>query len=283
MLDQLVTVLELGLIYGLLSISVYLTFRILDFPDLTVDGSFVLGGALSVVLIKKGYSPFLSLMLPTIGGLIAGLSTGFLHLKFRINGILSSILIMTMLYSINLRLLGSANVSIFGETTILGEYSLFMNIGLCLMIMLPMIWIFKTYCGLILIAVGQNAKACNLYKINTKNHKYFLIAFSNGLASMIGALMTQYQGFCDISMGFGIVIIGLACIMLGEVFARQTRSITKIFLCIIFGSILYRTIIQIVLNLDDFGLKTSDLKLITALMVIASITIPIFRNRGSHA
>lgn len=283
MMDQLITVLDLGIIYGLLAVSVYLTFRVLDFPDLTVDGSFVLGGALSVLLIKNGVSPYLALILPCLGGILAGLTTATLHLKFKINGILASILVMTMLYSINLRILGSANVSIFSEITIFGNQPLWTNIAVCLIFLIPMMWLFQTYLGLILIAVGQNEQACRLYKINTTKHKYFLIALSNGVASIIGALMTQHQGFCDISMGFGVVIIALACIMLGEIFAKGNHNRSKIFMYIILGSIIYRAIIQIALNLDDIGLKTSDLKLITSVMVIASIILSNLRKRGYYA
>lgn len=273
MLNQAYVVMNLAIIYGLLSVCVYLTFRVMDFPDLTVDGSFVVGGALAVLIIKNGYSPYSALITPFLGGALCGLFTAILHLKFKINGILSGILTMTMLYSINLRLLGAANVSIHGLPSIFGQEPLYTNLCAGLLFLAPLMLMFKTYFGLVLKAVGQNEHACRLYNINTAQHKYFLIVLSNGLAAVVGSLMVQYQGFCDISMGFGLVITGLACIMLGETIARKTHHISSMLMWIMLGSLVYRTVIQWALNLDELGIQASDLKLVTGVMVIASIIL----------
>jgi putative ABC transport system permease protein len=278
MIDQATTVIDLALISGVLSIAIYLTYRILDFPDLTIDGSYVLGASLSAITLKSGYCSYITLIISFICGALSGLLTSILHLKFRINGILASILVMTMLYSINFRIMGASNISIFHMDISLGQYSSLILIFLTCMIITSLIFLFKTYFGLVLIAVGQNSNACRLYMVNTNLHKCFLICLSNGISALMGGVMLYYQGFCDISMGFGTVITGLACIMLGESLRKKNSNITKQLFFIILGSIVYRTLIQIALNLDDLGLKSSDLKLITSIMVIISIILSQLRK-----
>jgi putative ABC transport system permease protein len=279
MLEQCISILDLGIIFGLLSIAVYLTFRLLDFPDLTVDGSHVLGAAISAILVKNGMSPYLAILIAFFCGALSGLLTAFLHLKLKINGILSGILVMTMLYSINLRIMGTGNVSVYGLETCFFENTSVSLVLICFLIVVFFVCLFKTYFGLVMLSVGQNSCASQLYNINTHFYKFFLISLSNALSACVGAVLVQYQGFADISMGFGCVVTALACIMLGEVFYASVRRLSLVLISIIFGSILYRMITQMALNLDNIGLRSSDLKMITAFMVIASIIVTRFKKR----
>lgn len=276
MIDQLIHSIDLGLIYGLIAISIYLTFRILKFADLTPDGSFVLGGALCCVLTKAGMHPLLALTLPFLGGAAAGLCTGFLHVKCKINEMLASILVMTMLYSVNLRIMGSPNISIFDMPNIYCANRILIDLTIIGAALLSLIVLFKSYLGLIIRAVGFNPKATKSYSIVPSKYILLTLALSNGIAALAGSILTQNQGFIDISMGFGTVITGLACLMIGESLARQ-RGISKTLILCVFGSVVYRILIQSALNLGSFGLQASDLKFITGLFVIAAIALPKMR------
>lgn len=276
MIDQLIHSIDLGLIYGLIAISIYLTFRVLKFADLTPDGSFVLGGTLCCVLTKAGMHPLLALTLPFLGGAAAGLCTGFLNVKCKINEMLASILVMTMLYSVNLRIMGSPNISIFDMPNIYCANRILIDLAIVGAILLSFIILFKSYLGLTIRAVGFNPKAAKSYSIVPAKYILLTLALSNGIAALAGSILAQNQGFIDISMGFGTVITGLACLMIGEALTRQ-HSVSRILILCVLGSVIYRILIQSALNLGSFGLQASDLKFITGLFVITAIALPKMR------
>ena len=278
MIGQIIHSTNLGLIYGLIALSVYLTFRILKFADLTLDGSFVLGGALCCLLIKAGMHPALAFSLPFFGGAIAGLCTALLHIQWKINEMLASILVMTMLYSVNLRIMGTPNISIFEAPNVYCANPIFINFAIVGAILLGLLVLFKSYLGLTIRAVGLNQKAAASYSILPAKYILFTVALSNGIAALAGSLLSQYQGLTDISMGFGTVITGLACLMMGEAFICR-YTISKALTFCVLGSIIYRMLIQSALNLDGLGLQASDLKFITALFVIAAIVLPKMRRK----
>jgi len=281
--------LESGVIFAIMALGVYLTFRILDFPDLTVDGSFTTGGAVAAVLIVNGYSPFLGTIAAVIAGIIFGALTGILHTKGKINALLSGILSMIALYSINLRIMGKANIGLLGEDTLLtqvqtagsgfgewlSKYSIVLFvIVLVILIKLVVDWFLDTEVGLALRATGNNARMIRSFSTNTDNTIILGVALSNGLVALSGALMAQYQGFSDVSMGIGMIIIGLASVIIGEAIFGD-RSIRRATLAVIGGAIIYRLVVALALRV---GLSPSDMKLMTALIVIIALIAPMMIN-----
>jgi putative tryptophan/tyrosine transport system permease protein len=266
--------LELGLIYGLVSMGIYLSFRILNFSDLTCDGSFVLGAAVSAVLIKAGYSPWTSLGASAIVGGGAGFITGILHTRFRVSDLLSGILVAFMLYSINLRIMGgSPNINLMEMHVISTHFLWVIVLGIGFFFA----YLLKTDWGLALRSLGKNKRLGLNNGIRVPLMIVAGLALSNALIAMGGSLMGQYQGFVDIGSGVGSVIIGLASIMIGECFV-PTRSVVWALFSAIIGSILYRIIISLALHSDIFGLQTQDLNLITGLLIL---TIMISSRRTS--
>ncbi|WP_051330997.1 ABC transporter permease [Aneurinibacillus terranovensis] len=273
---------ESGLIFAILAIGVYITFRILDFPDLTVDGSFATGGALAATMISSGYSPLLSTLAALIIGCVVGALTGLLHTKGKINALLSGILSMIALYSINLRImLDRANVPLLGDDTItsqiqdhlskLGVFSLFTVLAIIVLIIKLLIdWFLHTEIGLSIRATGNNARMIRSFSTNTDNTIIVGLSLSNGLVALSGAIYAQYQGFADISMGIGMIIIGLASVIIGEAIFGD-RSIRRATLSVIGGAIVYRLVVALAMQI---GLKPSDMKLMTALIVIVALIMP---------
>jgi len=280
--------LEIGLIYGLVAIGVYLTFRILDFPDLTVDGSFTLGAAVTATLIVMGVNVFLATLAGTIAAACAGLVTAWLNLRFDILHLLASILTMTALYTINLRVMGKPNVALIMEPTILTPFEgmfglpdMYMRVifvAVCAVIgALLVAWFLKTQYGLAMRAVGSNKRMAQVNGIVVKEKVYAGLALSNGLVGLAGALFAQTNGFADSTMGIGTIVVGLAAVIIGQsLFA--SRSMYVIVLSCIVGSVLYRIAVSMALNADFLGFSASDLNLITAVLVALALIFPKLRN-----
>ncbi|BAH45017.1 MULTISPECIES: ABC transporter permease [Brevibacillus] len=279
---------EQGLLFGILALGVYLTFRILNVPDLTVDGSFALGGAIAAKFIIDGTNPFLATLLAFIVGALAGAFTGVLHTKGKINALLAGILTMIALYSINLRVMGKANLPLLREDTLftyvkdmgipnltVGGVTLLSGVAIIfivgvLVLKLIIDWFLHTDMGLDLRATGDNSKMIRSFGVNTDSTTIIGLALSNGLVALAGAWVAQYQGFADVGMGIGMIVIGLASVIVGEVLFGSS-SIFRVTLAVILGSIVYRLVIALAL---DAGLNPSDMKLITALIVIIALTVP---------
>lgn len=272
---------ELGLIYAIMSLGVYLTFRVLDFPDLTVDQSFMSGAATAAMVIINGGSPWLATAVGFVAGGLAGLITALLHTKARINGLLAGILTMTALYSVNLRLMdGKANLALLREDTVftpLREVGLQGTIGGVLLLLVGVLvvkvlldWFLYTDAGLAMQATGDNPEMIRSFGVNTDRQKILGLCLSNALVGLAGALIAQYQGFADIGMGIGMIVVGLASVILGQgIFG--TRTVVVATLAVVLGSVLYRLVITVALQA---GLNPSDMKLISAVLVVIALVLP---------
>lgn len=279
--------LEIAFIYGLVAMGVYLTFRILDFPDLTVDGSFTLGAAVTATLIVAGINPYLSTLFGTLAAACAGIVTAWLNLRFNILHLLASILTMTALYTINLRIMGKPNIALIMEPTMLSPFeglgipAMYMKlifVAVCSVIGgLLLAWFLYTQYGLAMRAVGSNKRMAQANGIVVNQKVYVGLALSNGLVGLAGALFAQTNGFADSTMGIGTIVVGLAAVIIGEsLFA--TRSILVIVMGCIVGSILYRLAVSMALNADFLGFQASDLNLLTAVLVTLSLVFPKLRS-----
>ncbi len=285
--------LEQGLLYGIMVLGVYLTFRVLDFPDLTVDGSLPLGAAVSAVAISNGINPFGAIFAAMIAGFLAGCVTALLNTKLKILHLLASILTMIALYSINIRIMAGPNVSLLGVTTVLDPI---MAWGLPGFLAAPvffagcalaatglMVWFLHTELGLAVLATGDNARMITAQGVNTHRIILLGVGLSNALVAASGALVAQNQGAADVNMGVGTIIAGLASVIVGEtLFGRG--GITRGCVAAILGSVIYRVAIAAALSfkLGAFAFTPSDLNLITALLVIAALTMPILKARWSR-
>lgn len=281
-----------GMLWGIMAIGVYVTYRVLDVADLTVDGSLATGGAVCVVLMRVGCNPWLALLCAFLAGVLAGLCTGLLHTRCRIPAILSGILTQLALYSINLRIMGGkANLPIgvdkydlLVSQRYVRDLTLDNPIPLVLIILAVLIgilyWFFGTEYGSSLRATGANPNMARAQGINTKVNVTFGLMLSNGLVALAGALLAQYQGSVDVNMGRGAIVIGLAAVIIGEVLLSKVfRNFALKLLAVIIGAVIYYVVIQIVLQL---GLNTNDLKLLTALVVAMFLAIPYWKTLMSH-
>lgn len=281
---------EQGFVYGIMVIGVYLTFRILDFPDLTVDGSLPLGASISAVAITNGMNPFLSLVFAAAGGFLAGVVTAVLNTKFKILHLLASILTMIALYSINIRIMSGPNIALLGSDTVFdaiiglgvpGQYAGVIIFGcFASMSALAIIWFLSTEFGQTVLATGDNPQMITSLGVNTHTVIIISVGLSNGLVALSGALVAQNQGAADVGMGIGTIIAGLASVIIGEtVFGCNT--IARAFIAAVLGSILYRLAIAVALgvNIGSFSFSPSDLNLITALLVIAALITPNIKRR----
>ncbi|MFD1954032.1 ABC transporter permease [Paenibacillus thailandensis] len=265
---------ELGLLYSLMALGVYITFRILDFPDLTVDASFTTGAGVAAVMITNGTSPWLACLAAFGAGAAAGAVTGLLHTKGKINGLLSGILMMIALYSINMRIMGVPNIALMGadiETVFTSVDVLVLMPIIVIIIKLLLDLFFRTDLGLSLRATGDNERMIRSFGTNTDTTKILGIALSNGLVALSGSFIAQQSGFADIQMGVGMIVIGLASVIIGEALFGA-RTIFRATLAVVLGSIVYRIIIGLAYR-SDF-LEASDLKLITAVIVIIALVFP---------
>ncbi|RLQ97411.1 ABC transporter permease [Falsibacillus albus] len=300
---------ELGIIYAILALGVYLSFRVLDFPDLTVDGSFVTGAAVAATMITMGYSPLAATVLALVAGFFAGCITGLLHTKGKINSLLSGILMMIALYSINLRIMGLTsdtsvgrpNIPLLNSETLFSQFAsfwkplgidgwmnglfsslhverlpatwgiLFFMIIVVFLIKWGTDWFLQTEVGLALRATGDNQKMIRSFSANTDLLIILGLGISNGFVALSGALVAQYSKFADIGMGIGMIIIGLASVIIGEALFG-TKSIFRTTLAVIGGAIVYRIVVSIALRVQF--LDTGDMKLITAVIVILALVMP---------
>ena len=278
---------EIGLVYGLVALGVFLSFRVLNFPDLTVDGSFPLGAAVAATLIVNGVDPYMATAVAILAGAAAGLVTAFLNLRFRILHLLASILTMIALYSINLRIMGRPNVALINEPTVLSPFE---DLGLSGATLKPLIalavaavvaglvaWFLATDYGLGMRATGANPRMARAQGIATAQTTYAGMALSNAMVALAGALFAQMNGFADISIGTGTIVVGLAAVIVGEAIFRSGRIAVAIAACLL-GSVLYRLAVALALGADVLGLKASDLNLVTAVLVTAALILPGARN-----
>lgn len=278
-----------GILWGLMTLGVYLTFRILNVADMTVDGSFAAGGAVTAILITKGMNPVLSLLFVFITGLITGLATGLMNTKLKINILLASILSQIALYSINIRIMGKANTPLIGMPTMMRnlveltggklnttQASLIIGIVIITIIIITMYWFFGTEIGSAIRATGNNEHMVRALGVNTDTTKILGLMISNGMVALSGALVAQSQGYADVGMGTGTIVIGLASIIIGEVIFGQRFGFWYVLLSAVFGSIIYRIIVAVVLQL---GLKSTDLKLLTAVIVAAALSVPVVKAK----
>ncbi len=278
-----------GILWGLMTLGVYFTFRILNVADMTVDGSFATGGAITAVLICKGMNPVLTLIFVFITGTICGFVTGFMNTKLKINILLASILTQIALYSINIRIMGKANTPLLGNPTMMSQLkSLFdgkittttcsLIIGLVVIAIVIAIcyWFFGTEYGSAIRATGSNENMVRAMGVNTDTTKIVGLMLSNGLVALSGAFVAQSQGYADVGMGTGTIVIGLASIIIGEVIFGSHFGFWYTLISVVFGSIVYRIVIAVVLQL---GLKSTDLKLLTALIVAISLSVPVFKSK----
>lgn len=265
----------LGLGFSLLALGIFLSLRVFNFPDITTDGSFTLGGAVTAVMLINGYNPFFTLIAAMIFGAGAGMCTGFIHTKMKVNPLLSGILMMTALYSVNLAVMGRSNIPLIEQEKIFD--SIHLSEFITMLLFAVVFWfllslLLKTDFGLAMRATGNNEQMIRSFGVNTDKMKITGLAISNSLTALSGYLIVQYQGFADINMGIGIVILGLGSVMIGEIFVRS--SVTNIFLrlgVIILGSIFFRLVLAAALA---SGVDAGYLKLVVALIVLAVVGIP---------
>ncbi len=277
-----------GLAYGFVAIGVYITFRVLAFPDLTVDGSFPLGGAVAAILIVNGINPWLATTAALVAGICAGLGTSLLNTKLRINALLAGILMMVALYSINLMIMGRANIPLLRKVTVFEQVSQLQGIrsGVTLSIIFMVVltcvilailnWFLRTEIGLALRAAGENEQMVRGLGADTNMTTILGVSISNGLVALSGALIAQNQGFSDVGMGIGMIVMGLASVIIGEGLFRP-RGITAVLLAVVGGTFAYRLFLSVALRL---GLPPADLKLVTALLVIVALAIPFIRKKA---
>ena len=273
---------EIGLIFALVALGVWISFRVLNFPDLTADGSFPLGGAVAAVLIVAGYNPWAACAAACVAGALAGWLTSWLHVKLGILQLLASILTMIALYSINLRIMDAPNVSLLGETTVFTPFVSDENaywaqplilFGVVLLIKGLLDWFFASQIGLALQATGANPRMACAQGITTGHYTMAGMALSNALIALAGALYVQTQGGADISMGIGTIVVGLAAVIIGETLI-PSRKLFVVTLAVVMGAVLYRLLITLALEADAIGLQAQDLNLITAVLVGVALVLP---------
>jgi len=280
-----------GLIWGIMAIGIYITYKVLDLSDLTVDGTMCTGGAVFIMSTMAGCSIPVALLLSFIAGMIAGLATGLLHVSCGIPAILSGILTQLALYSVNLRIMGKANQPINANNydllissrnvKVLGLENPIIIVGIFVIVLIAVLyWFFGTALGSSLRATGSNPNMSRAQGINTNFTKVLGLMISNGLVALSSALLSQYQGFADVSMGRGAIVIGLAAVIIGQViFGKIARSFWQKLLSVILGAIIYYVVYQLVIGL---GMSGDDMKLITALIVAVFLAIPYWKGKFFH-
>lgn len=277
-LSVLYSILELGFIYSFVSLAVYLSFRILKFPDLTVDGTFPLGAAVAASLLSQGVSPLTSTLVSFLAGCFAGAVTGFLHVRFRFMGLLASILTMSALYSINIRIMGKPNLSLLNLDTLFTGVPIFLILSAILFLVFVLLYYLLTsHYGLALRVVGLNPSLSAAYGVSTDKMVFLTLALSNGLVALAGALFAQSQGFADVSFGTGTIVIGLASLLLGEAIVGE-GSIARALMAAIVGALVYRLVLGLALTVESDYLLPSDLNLVTSLLVVGVLILPLRRK-----
>ncbi len=274
---------EIGLIFALVAFGIFISFRILDFPDLTVDGSFPLGAAVSATMIVNDINPWIATLCAVAAGCAAGFITAWMNVRLKILNLLASILTMIALYSINLRIMGKPNVALLGEETLLTPIE---NLGLAYYLVSPITFLvvalvilallslfFRTEVGLAMRATGANPQMARAQGISTSFMIYLGMAISNGLVALGGALFAQSQGSADVTMGVGIIVVGLASVIGGEAIFSTRTMLLSLIACLL-GALLYRLVIAAALNMDVMGIEAQDLNLITSVLVALAIVLP---------
>ena len=277
-----------SLLYAFIALAVMIPFRLLSFPDLTSEGSFPLGGCVCAVLLLANVHPVLATLVAVASGMLAGAATAFIHLRFRINTLLSGILVMTILYSVNLRVLGKANVALLSNETVLSAISkeLSMNTTqqlvaftiLAAAAISVLYWFLNTESGLSLRAVGVNRTLSPSLRIDPWFWTIAGLALAGGSAGLAGAVVVQLQGFADVQMGFGVLITGLAALIIGETLIGR-RTVARQLVAPVLGSIVYYQLISLGLAI---GLKPADLKLATGVFVLLTLALPALRSGNEH-
>lgn len=284
-----VSALSQGLLWAILAIGVYVTYKILNISDLTSEGSFTLGASVFASTIVAGLSPIESSLLALLAGALAGLITGVLHTKFKMPSLLAGILSMTGLYSINLRIMGKANTPLTSETTLLTnlkdllnlsrdrEAAIYLGLIVCIIVVLLLVWFFNTEFGFSIVATGNNAKMIRANGVDSDKTIIVGLMLSNALIALSGSLVAQYNGYADVTMGIGAIVIGLASVIIGEVIFRNKGIVINL-IGVVIGSIIYRLIVTLVVNTNF--ISANDMKLFTAVVVAVAIIIA---NKGGKS
>ena len=286
MIDLLIPTVAQGLLWALMALGVYVTFRVLDIADLTVEGSFPLGAATAASMMVAGYGPMTSLAAAFVTGTLAGVVTGLLHTKMKIPALLAGILTMIALYSVNLRIMGKANLSLLGVDTsfkiarsMLGlnmaQTTLIVGLAVTIIVGSFMYWFFGTQIGAAIRATGFNQQMIRAQGVDTDVTIILGLLISNGLVAVSGALVAQSNGFSDVGMGTGTIVIGLASVIIGEVLFG-TRSFKNCLISVVLGSIVYRIVIAAVLAM---GMPPNDLKLFTSVLVALALSMPLINAK----
>ncbi len=278
----------LGLGFSSLALGIFISMRIFNIPDITTDGSFTLGGVVAAVLISGGQSPLVALPIAFLAGAIAGTFTGIIHTRLKVNALLAGILVMTALYSINLAMMGRSNIPLINNPTLFNslftlgsdvQQQFVILIIIISIILVKLFWLLKTDFGLAMRATGNNEKMIRALGVNTDAMKIFGLALANGLTAVSGYLITQVQGFADINMGIGVVIIGLGSVMIGQIlfsFKGKESLLIQLF-GVIIGSIIFRMILAFALSI---GIDAIYLKLVVAVFVLAVVSIPNLKSKS---
>ena len=286
MIDILMPTIAQGLLWAIMALGVYITFRVLDIADLTVEGSFPLGAAVAASMLSEGYSVAVAFICAAIAGMLAGVATGLLHTKLKIPALLAGILTMIALYSVNLRVMGKANLSLLRIDTIFTEMQAWFNLDnvytvlsvgaiAALLSGLFIYWFFGTEIGAAIRATGFNQQMIRAQGVDTRVTIILGLLISNALVALSGALIAQNNGFADVGMGTGTIVIGLASVIIGEVLF-DTRSFKNCIVSVILGSVVYRIVIAAVLQM---GMPPNDLKLFTALLVAFALSLPLVKDK----
>ena len=283
-LPEICIAVEMGLIYGIVSLGLFLTFRILDYSDLTVDGSFLTGAALSGTLLTKGMNPWLSIVFSMVVGGRAGLVTAFLHLNCKISTLLSGIITTFILYSVCLRLMGDLpNISLISESTLFtGHHELAILLVISFLMGAVSFLLLSTDWGLSLRSTGRNPRLARSYGVRVSFMLLWGLVLSNSLVGLAGGLFAQFQNFADISQGVGTVIFGLAGLVIGESFFPNRGIFFQIMACFM-GSVFYRLLVALALHSDSLGLRSSDLNLLTGVALTLFMVWPLLREKINNA
>lgn len=286
MIDLLIPTIAQGLLWALMALGVYVTFRVLDIADLTVEGSFPLGAATAAAMLAAGYGPVSSMAAACITGMLSGVVTGILHTKMKIPALLAGILTMIALYSVNLRIMGKANLSLLGVDTgfkivkallelTTAQTTLLVGLVVTVLVVLLLYWFFGTEIGSAIRATGYNQQMIRAQGVDTDITIILGLLLSNGLVAVSGALVAQSNGFADVGMGTGTIVIGLASVIIGEVLFG-TRSFKNCLISVVLGSIVYRIVIAAVLAM---GMPPNDLKLFTSVLVALALSMPLLKAK----
>ena len=285
MSDLIISTVAQGLLWAVLAMGVFITFRILNIADLSVEGSFPLGGAVAAVLLAEKYNPATAIVVAGLAGMLAGAMSGLLHTKLKIPALMSGILTMIALYSVILRVMGKANLSLLNTDTVFTSMEFLQLspnmttfvVGLFIAVAIPlwMYWFFGTEIGMAVRATGNNPQMIRAMGVNTDDMFLLGLVLSNGLVAVSGALIAQDNGFADVGMGAGTIVIGLASVIIGEV-VFGTRNFKNSLISVVLGSILYRIVIAVVLYL---GMPPNDLKLFTAILVAIALSLPLVKAK----